>query len=392
MIGFDEALALVAEAAKPLGVELVPLERAAGRILAAPVRAAIDAPRADVSAMDGYAVRDADLPGPLRVIGDSRPGTLPAGAPGPGECLRIFTGAPLPQGADRVVIQEIVRREGAIAVVDVPPGPERFVRRRGSDFAAGNVLLEAGRRLDPRALVAAAAADQAELIVARRPRLAILATGDELAAPGTAHRHEGAIPESVTLGVAALAGQWGAETIRRLRLGDDLAALKRTAAELLEEADLIVVTGGASVGARDFAKAMFEDEGLVLLFAGVAIRPGRPAWFGRARGRLVLGLPGNPSSALVTARLLLAPLLAGLGGGDPAEALYWRPALLAASLPANGTRETFVRARGDNGAARPLDNQDSSAQHPLAAADFLVRRPVDAPAAAAGDTVQVLDF
>jgi molybdopterin molybdotransferase len=386
MISFDEALALIAGAARPLGAETVPLAQAHGRVLAAPVVARVDHPPADVSAMDGYAVRDRDLPGRLPIAGESLPGG-PAGALPAGTCIRIFTGAPVPRGAERVVIQEEVERDGDAAIFGAP-GQSRHIRARGSDFALGATLIEPGRLLDPRALVAAAGADLAEVAVWRRPRLALLGTGDELAEPGAGG--PGTIPDSATLGVAALASEWGGEVIDRQRLPDDLAVLRHAAAEALEAADLVVVTGGASVGARDFAKAMFER--LELVFAKVAIKPGKPVWFGRAGGKLVLGLPGNPTSAMVTARLLLAPLLAGLAGRAPADALRWRSAPLAEGLGPLGERETFVRAVWDGEAVRPLPNQDSGAQKTLADADLLIRRRPGAPAAAVGESVAFLAF
>ena len=389
MIPFDEAVRLVADLARPLGREAVAIGEAAGRVLAAPVAAAIDSPPADVSAMDGYAVRDADLPGSLRVIGESFAGRGFALPIGPGTCVRIFTGAPVPEGADRVVIQEVVERDGENATIP-EPGTARHIRPKGSDFRAGDVLLEAGRRLDPRALVAAAGADQAEVEVWRRPTILVLGTGDELAPPGQARDRPGAIPESVSFGVAALAEQWGGQTIATRRLGDDLETMERAAGEALEQADLVVVTGGASVGEKDFAKAMFEPHGLDLVFSKVAIKPGKPVWLGRARGRVVLGLPGNPTSAMVTARLLLAPLVAGLAGR--AEALDWQKVPLAESLPACGDRETFHRARHATRGAVPLTNQDSSAQKALAEADLLVRSRPNDPARVAGETVEVLAF
>jgi len=395
MIGFDEAVALVAGAATTLGAERVAIADAHGRVLAAAVEAQVCAPPCDTSAMDGYAVRDADLadlPARLAVVGLSYPGSGFPGRVETGSCVRLFTGAPVPAGADRVVIQEMVRREGDVATFAEAPGTARHIRRRGSDFETGARLLEAGRRLDPRALVAAAGADVADVEAWRRPRLAVLATGDELADPGRAREQAGAIPESVSFGVVALAESWGAEPVGRRRLRDDLPAMEAAAAEALALADLVVVTGGASVGEKDHAKRMFEPAGLELIFSKVAIKPGKPVWLGRARNRLVLGLPGNPTSALVTARLLLAPLLAGLSGRDPADALCWRQAILAEAVGPCSDRETFIRACADGKAARPLSNQDSSAQRTLAAADLLIRRRAHAPAAAAGETVDVLDF
>ena len=390
MIPFDEAVRRVIDAARPLGREPVPIARAAGRVLAAPVTAAIDSPPADVSAMDGYAVRDAVLPGTLRLIGESFAGGGFGGVLEPGTCVRIFTGAPLPAGVDRVVVQEAAARDRDSVTLAGLAGPARHVRARGSDFRAGDRLLEAGRRLDPRALVAAAAGDAAEVEAWRVPAVLVLATGDELAPPGEARRRPGAIPDSVSAAVAALAEQWGARSLGSRRLGDDLRAMERSAGEALDQADLVVVTGGASVGEKDFAKAMFEPHGLEPIFAKVAMRPGKPVWLGRAGGRLVLGLPGNPTSAMVTARLLLAPLVAGLAGR--AGALEWRRLALGGPLPACGDRETFHRARLTAAGAAPAADQDSGAQKALAEADLLLRSRPNDPPRKAGDEIDALDF
>jgi molybdopterin molybdotransferase len=395
MISFDEALELVRSVARPLGTEMIGIGNAAGRVLACPVVAAIDAPRADVSAMDGYAVRESDLqafPVSLAVAGESFAGAGWSGSVAPGTCARIFTGAPVPHGADRVVIQENVRREGDVAIIDREPGAARHIRRRGSDFRAKEALLAAGVRLGPRAIVAAAAADVAEVEVYRRPRLQILSTGDELAEPGTARDRPDAIPDSVSLGIAALAEQWGAECIGRTRLRDDLAAMREAAEASLEHADAVVVTGGASVGEKDFAKAMFERLGFDLVFSKVSIKPGKPVWLGRVGSKLVVGLPGNPTSALVTGRLFLAPLLAGLAGLTTDLALRWRAMPLASPLGECGARETFHRARAVSGRAEILEFQDSSAQKTLARADLLVRQRANSSAFEAAAEVDVLDF
>ena len=395
MISFDEALELVRSVAEPLGSETVAVVEAAGRVIAMPVVAQIDSPRSDVSAMDGYAVRSEDLarlPAALKISGQSFAGAGWHGEVDSGACVRIFTGAPLPAGADRVVMQETVRREGDLAIIEEPQGTALHIRRCGSDFAAGEELVAVGRLLDPRTIVAAVGADLAELQVYRRPRLIILSTGDELAEPGTARAKVDAIPESVSFGVAALACQWGADCIGRTRLRDDLASMQSAATSAIDAADIIVVTGGASVGEKDFAKIMFEPLGLDLIFSKVSIKPGKPVWLGRAREKLVVGLPGNPTSALVTARLLLVPLLAGMTGQPVQRGLAWRKAPLATPLGACGARETFHRARLANGAAEVLSFQDSSAQKALAQADLIVRQGANTPALDAGEAVDVLDF
>jgi molybdopterin molybdotransferase len=395
MISFDEALERVCAVARPLGTEIISIGAAAGHVLSAPVIARIDSPRCDVSAMDGYAVREVDLaalPARLRVVGESFAGAGWSGSVAEGQCARIFTGAPVPNGADRVVIQENVRRDGDTAIIDENPGKARHIRERGGDFERGDELLSAGRLLDKKAIVAAAAADVAQVQVFRRPRVSIISTGDELAEPGTAAQRADAIPESVSLGVAALVDEWGGSVMNRQRLRDELSAMAAAAAEAVASSDLVVVTGGASVGEKDFAKTMFEPSGLELKFSKVAIKPGKPVWLGRSGDVLVMGLPGNPTSALVTARLLLAPLLAGLTGRDPLEALSWRSAKLAAPLKDCGARETFHRARWSGKDVELFAFQDSSAQKVLADADLLVRQRANSPELRAGEEVKVLIF
>lgn len=395
MISFDEAVATVGEVARPLGAERVPLREAHRRVLADAVVARVSAPPADVSAMDGYAVRDADLqslPARLPIAGESFAGQGFKGQLPPGQCVRIFTGAAVPAGADRVVVQEVVRREGDEAIFSETPGSGRHIRRAGSDFRCGETLLQAGVLLRPGALVTAAGADVAELSVWRRPRVVIIGTGDELVEPGTACEREGCIPESVSFGVAALAAEAGAEVVETLRLPDDLSRMRSAAARSVDGADVIVVTGGASVGERDFAKTMWDALGLELLFSKVAIKPGKPVWLGRVQSKLVIGLPGNPTSALVTGRLFLVPLLYGIAGRAPFDALAWKQLPLVAPLDPTGSRETFSRAFVEGGKVQLFDHQDSSSQKVLAAATLLVRRPPGEEPVPAGALLEVLDF
>ena len=395
MISFDDAVALVATLARPLANERIGLDQADGRVLAVPVVAQWSSPAVAVSAMDGYAVREADLAGgPVRlpVMGAAYAGHGLDQALARGACVRVFTGAPLPAGTDRVVMQEVVGDEGPVAFFAQAPCGGRHVRAAGCDFRAGDELLAAGLRLTPQRLIAAAAADLSEVEVVSRPRVMILSTGDELHEPGHGTGVGGSIPESVSFGLAALVRAWGGEVAGRRRLGDQLPLLQAAAGAALEAADLVVVTGGASVGQRDYAKAMFAPFGLDCVFAKVAIKPGKPVWLARAGGKLVMGLPGNPTAALVTARLLLAPLIAGLGGRDPRTALAWRAARLAVGLEACGDRETFVRARNVATGVSPLADQDSSSQKTLALADLLIRRRPGDGAAAVGDGVEVLDL
>jgi len=393
-IGFDEAVARLPGAEALLGTETLTLDGAAGRVLAKPLYARQDSPHWPTAAMDGYAVRDATTT-PfqlLRVIGESRAGLGYPGTVGTGEAVRIFTGAPMPAGTDRCIVQEHAIRDGGTVRFTVGYGPGWHVRAIASDFAAGALLLDRGTRLSPQAMVAAAAADVASVTVAVPPRVAIVGTGDELAPPGTAADRPGAIPESVSFGVAAMVAEAGGLVVRRVMGRDDLPALQDLAASLLEAADLVIVTGGASVGDHDLARPMFAPQRLELLVDKVAIKPGKPVWLGRAGGRWVLGLPGNPTSALVTAVLFLRPLLAALQGQDPHQRLHWQRLPLAASLPAVGGRETFVRAQWDGDGLGPLGNQQSGAQAALAAVEWLIRRPVGSAAAAAGETVSALAF
>jgi molybdopterin molybdotransferase len=395
LISFDEAVAIVAAEARPLESESVKIASANRRTLAEPVVARVDWPPANVSAMDGYAVRQHELDaGRTRfpVAGQSFPGAPFDGQAGDGACVRIFTGAPLPDGFDRVVIQENVARDGDDAVLTEPASRATHVRLQGSDFRTGDTLVGAGTTLRALSLVAAAGADLSDVVVWRKPRIATLGTGDELVDAGTARANPGRIPESLSSGLGALASDWGGETVARYRIGDDRDAITAAAAQALSEADVLVVTGGASVGEKDFAKAALAGLGLELLFSKVAIKPGKPVWFGRAREGLVIGLPGNPTSALVTARLFLAPLLAGLSGRDPSEALRWRQARLAGAVRSCGDREEFVRARWSGDAVSPLGDQDSGAQKTLSDAELLIRHGVRAPGRGPGDMVAVLEF
>lgn len=396
MIGFDEAQDLLAASVRPLESEPVQLAEAHGRVLAEPVHAAISSPRRAVSAMDGYALRNADasVGARFRLIGESFAGGALPPALGAGECVRIFTGAALPEGADRVVMQENCTVDSGEMTITAEFGPGWHVRKAASDFAEGELLLPAGTLLDPRAVVTLAGADRGAALVHKRPKVAIIATGDELAPPGSARGDPLRIPESVSFGVAALAEQHGATIEARLTGGDDLPALRRLAERALALANVVVVTGGASVGERDHAKAMFAEQELELLFSKVAIKPGKPIWIGRSQGRWVVGLPGNPTSAMVTARLFLAPLLALLQDRPADAVLDWIALPLAAPLPPAESRMNFVRALLSPAGLMPLTNQDSGAQAPLGQARWLIRRdPIGAePSAAREGMALALEF
>ena len=392
MIGFDEALAILARSVEALDSEIAPFDQAAGRFLAQDLHARYDAPRCDVSVMDGYAARASSVSHekPLKLTDESRPGAPFAGHLDEGEAVRIFTGAPVPEGADIVIMQEYAKTSGEHVRFSEGWGPARHIRGAGSDFREGERLLAAGARLTPQAMVAAAAADRAELEVARRPHLALIATGDELVPPGEAHRQPLAQPDTASHAVAALACRIGAELVLHAHGRDDRDALATLAQKALEAADCVVVTGGASVGDHDHARPMFAETGMELLFSRIAIKPGKPVWLGKVGTKPVLGLPGNPGSALVTARLFLQPMLAALQGGDPMGEIATMPLPLGVDLEANGSRETFFRATATPQGLVTVSNQVSGAQAVLAKADWLIRRAPHAPAASAGSLVEAL--
>lgn len=381
------------EAVRTLAPETVALGDADGRWLAAPVFAGRDQPPFDASAMDGYAVRGADVaPGArLKIVGESAAGARGALRIGPGEAVRIFTGAALPEGADSILIQEVVAREGeGILLGDQAPDPAHR-RPRGVDFRGGDRLLAAGVRLNPWRIALAASAGSAAVSCARRPRVTILPGGDELAeagAPIAPHQiHDAAGPA-----LAAFIRRWGGQARALPPVRDDDDAIRDRIGGL--EADLLVTIGGASVGDHDRMKPAARSLGAELTVEGCAVRPGKPVWFARLPdGRLMLGLPGNPASALVCAELFLAPLLVRLQGGIPSTVL--ETAILNTRLPANGPREHYMRARllsQPDGTLRvlPFSNQDSSLVTVMAEADGLVRRPAGADPASPGAVVQVL--
>lgn len=384
---------MLADAAR-LGVEDVALAESLGRVLAAPVVADRDQPPFDASAMDGWAIRRADLAPETRfqVAGESAAGRAYARSVERGQAVRIFTGAPVPPGAGLVVIQENATRDGETVsfTIDREPPPSN-IRPAGGDFRSGDALLADGARIDAWRLSLAAAAGRARLAVARRPRVAILATGDELVPPGATPAPD-QIFESGSFSLAALVQAWGGETIRLKAQADDLDAIAQ--AVEAAQADLIVTVGGASVGDHDLVKPALAILGLRLRVETIAVRPGKPTWFGTLRdGRRVLGLPGNPASALVCAELFLRPLLAALTGADPALAIS--AGILDAPLPATGPREHWmraVRAIDAEGRVRvtPFPDQDSSLIGVFSRADCLVVRPAGAPAAGVGEVVRLL--
>jgi molybdopterin molybdotransferase len=392
-----EALARVLADARPLAAEAAPLAQAHGRVLAADVAALRTQPPADVSAMDGYAVRSADVakaPVKLKLVGEVAAGHPFRGAVGAGEAARIFTGGVLPPGTDTIVIQENTVREGEAVVVTVASRKGKHVRVEGLDFKRGTVLLTKGRRLSDRDLALAAAMNHPTVPVHRCPKVALLATGDELVMPGGSPGF-GQIVYSNGYATMALARREGCEVIdlgiAPDRLAETAAGVRR-AREV--GADILVTSGGASVGDYDLVREALAAEGLALSFWKVALRPGRPMMHGRLGPMHVLGLPGNPVSAYVCAVLFLLPLIRQLAGrSDVAPAPD--TARLGRDLPANDERADYLRAvltTGPDGiaVATPAPVQDSSMLMPLARADCLLIREPFAPAAKAGDKCSII--
>jgi molybdopterin molybdotransferase len=346
--------------------------------------------------MDGYGVRAADLGSePFAVLGEAAAGRPGAGLPpGVRGAVRIFTGAAVPAGVDLIVPQERARREGDRVWLETSAQPRRHIREAGVDFAAGEVLVRRGVRVNARHIALIAAAGTATVQVAPRPRVAVLTTGDELVQPGAAAgAHQ--IFDSLSFGLTAAIGEWGGEAVRLAICPDSQAAIATAAAHAFAHAELLVVIGGASVGDYDVVKQSLSGLGVRLAVERVAIRPGRPTWFGRSAGRAVLGLPGNPAAALVCAHLFLRPRLHAMLGRETES--NNATALLVGEVAASGAHELYLRAVAtrDEGArlgVRPCDNQDTSLLSVFAAANSLIRRPALAPAAASGEPVEVLSL
>jgi molybdopterin molybdotransferase len=394
MIPVEEALARIIAPFTPLAAEWVHLAAAHGRVLAADVVALRDQPPRSVSAMDGYAVRAADLaPGKarLRVVGDAPAGRSFPGTLGPGEAVRIFTGGALPEGADAVALQEDASRSGEWVEIEGALEPGTYVRPAGLDFRHGEVGLAAGTRLHARDLGFAAALNRAWLPVRRRPRIGLLATGDELILPG-GPLAANQIASSNAVALAAMVEAWGGLAADLGIAADDPVALGEVVRDL-RGLDLLVTMGGASVGEHDLIRDVLGERGLELDFWRIAMRPGKPLMFGRIGEVPLLGLPGNPVSAGVCAILFLRAIICRLLGLDPAPPLV--PAVLGCPLGPNDRRQEYLRAsarRLPDGRleAHPMALQDSSMLATFARADCLVERAPLAPAMAPGTPVQVL--
>ena len=382
----EEAQARLLGLAAPLPVVRIPVAEALGYFLAEPLIAQRTQPPADLSAMDGYAVRGAELPGPWRVIGESACGHPYAGALGSGEAIRIATGALMPGGADTVLLQENCQRDGEQLTLVEPSAAGSHIRRTGMDFSEGTTLLAAGTRFGPAQLGLALSAGHRLIAVHRAARLAVIDTGDELASdPEHCAKHQ--IPASNGTMLAAMAASLPCQISHGAPVPDRIEALV-AALENASQVDLIVTSGGASVGDHDLLQPALERWGATLDFWRVAIKPGKPLLVARKGTTLVLGLPGNPVSSHVTAYLFMLPVLrALLGASTPLP----RPitAILTASLPAGGLRREFIRAQWNGTEVDPRTNQDSGALATLAASNALIDRPVGAAAAAMGTPVSV---
>jgi len=395
LLSVEEALARVLEDVTPTPAETVMLEDARGRVLAEPLHALLTQSPFDASAMDGYAVQAADIatvPATLAIIGETAAGHPFHGTVQAGQAVRIFTGAPVPAGADTVVVQEDTTRNGDKVVVNEAEPKGGNIRTRGCDFREGDLLLSSGRRLGPRELSLAGAMGHRPIAVRRRPRVAILSTGDELVPPGM-RPGPGQIVSSNHLGIAALCEAAGAEVqqlgIARDTREDIVAHLSKAAG-----ADILVTCGGASVGDHDLVAPALESQGMSLAFWKIALRPGKPIMYGRLGPSRVVGLPGNPVSALICARVFLVPLIQALLA-DAAPGSSEQQARLSAPLDANGPRRHYMRAvsvPASDGlpVVTPVRSQDSSLLSPLAEANCLLIRPPNAPAAAPGALVPIL--
>ena len=394
----DDAKAAILNAVRPTKIEKVGLAEASGRILARDLKANRDQPPFAASAMDGYAVVGADVakvPSRLQVIGEAPAGQAFKGRVKPGQAVRIFTGAPLPAGADTIVIQEDCRAEGGTVEVLEAAKAGQFVRAKGLDFKRGEALLKAGQKLGARELGLAAAMNHADLPVRRRPKIALMPTGDELVTPGTKPRAD-QIVSSNNFALGALVRRYGGEPVDLGIVADNKRALAG-AIKKAADCDVLVTLGGASVGDHDLVQDALKAAGLKLNFYKIAMRPGKPLMFGKLGRLRVLGLPGNPVSAIVCARLFLKPLLDAFLGLDAADPPIM--GTLAGPLDQNDQRQDYLRATlsvGPDGGliADPFDRQDSSMLRRLAQSDCLVIRPPFAPAAKAGDAVELikLDF
>ena len=394
MISVSEARAQILAHLRPTQAEIIPLSAATHRILAAPVAARLTQPPHDLSAMDGFALRAADAQQPLTLIGEAPAGHPFAGEIGPGQAVRLYTGSVVPAGADCVMLQEDATVAGDQVRFSISAKLGKHIRRQGQDFSTGEILLTPGTRLTPRAIGLAAAANHPWLSVHRQPIIAILATGDEIALPGTPIPPGGIISSNAHALAGFIRNQGGIPLI--LPIAADQRDAISAAAAGAAHADLLITTGGASVGAHDLVRAALAEHGFDQNFWTIAMRPGKPLMFGHLGALPVLGLPGNPVSALICALLFAAPAiqrLSGLPGNPPTTSL----AITTTALPANDHRADHLRAcltRHADGTLHvtPFTTQDSAMMRRLTQADALLLRAPNAPAIQAGTTVEIIDL
>ncbi|GJL91664.1 molybdopterin molybdotransferase MoeA [Hyphococcus sp.] len=386
MITVDEAIAAVLEGAAPLASERVGLSVLVDRILAEDVSAEITQPPFAASAMDGYAIRfeDAKAGASLKVIGEAPAGAPFAGRVGAGEAVRVFTGGVIPDGADHVVIQEDVTRDGERITINESQDSPRHIRAAGIDFCKGDILAKRGAQLHEIHGSIFAAANVKHVSVHRRPHVAVFSNGDELREPGAALK-SGQIINSNHYALCEMIRRWGGE-VEYLGCAADSEDGIREVFRRGRDADIVVPIGGASVGDYDFVKSAFAKEGGMTRFEKVAVRPGKPTWCGSMGATRVVGLPGNPASAIVTAALFVQPLVRRLAGEK--WTVPFGKAQLTAPLAANGGREAYLRGEVGNGKAAPARDQDSSLLLPFASANALIRCVSNAPALNIGDEVE----
>ncbi|EEX10696.1 molybdenum cofactor biosynthesis protein A [Ruegeria lacuscaerulensis ITI-1157] len=388
MITVDEARALVLDLAPEMETEQVPLAEAAGRVLAAEVSANRDQPPFAASSMDGYAVKatEVELHAMFKVIGEATAGQRFDGTVGPGQAVRIFTGAPVPDGADFIVIQEDTQRRGDLLTITNDPGPKTNIRPAGVDFRVGSTL-SAPRRLNAGDLALLAAMNVPAVPVTRKPQIALIATGNELVMPGETPGPDQII-SSNSFGLKALLEDAGAH-VRMLPIARDTIKSLETALNLAQGADVVVTIGGASVGDYDLVAEASEKLGLRQSFYKVRMRPGKPLMAGRLGDAAMVGLPGNPVSAMVCGYVFLIPMVRRMLGLSPAEPEV-KQARLARPLPANGPREHYMRAWLSDEGLSAFDDQDSSLLSVLAQSNALLVRPPHDPERASGEIVQYL--
>ncbi|UYO00256.1 MAG: molybdopterin molybdotransferase MoeA [Devosia sp.] len=393
LLPVDAALAAILARVPPVSSEIVDIAQAVGRVLAEPIIARHDQPPFNASAMDGYAVRAADVQPDefLTVIGSAQAGARFEGVMGHGEAVRIFTGAPLPEGADTVIMQEEAIRDGERVRFAVPARPGHSVRLKGNDFAVGDTLVAAGERLSPMQISVIAAANIAEIPVSRRPRIALVATGDELVPPGQPLGPD-QIVASNSFGLAAMLAPYADVVLDHGIMPDNREALREGIANVLaQDPDIVITSGGASVGEHDLVQDVLKDLGVSLDFWRINMRPGKPLMFGSLGRTLVFGLPGNPVSAMVTALVFIKPALRAWLGA--AEHEPWHLPL-AGATPPNSARRHFMRGRlvhtPTGPEVLPISQTDSGHTSSLAYADLLIIQPENDAGQQSGTLVAVL--